>query len=188
MRDDIRSLFINYQALFPEESSLFVLLNQQFGQQADIGSRKNFTGHVTASGLLINKQGEVLVIFHKFLQKYLQPGGHIESADKDLLAVAAREIREETGITDIILHDCYKLNNSPVIIDTHYIPANPKKGELEHYHHDFMFIFTTSQKKVVLDNKEVIEFTWLRAEELLKDNDSSLSRALVKVKRLELMK
>ena len=38
------------------------------------------------------------LIRHKFLNRYLQPGGHVEETDSTVLAGALREVREETGI------------------------------------------------------------------------------------------
>ena len=32
----------------------------------------------------------------------------------------------------------------PVHIDTHHIPANPKKNEPPHYHHDFRYVYIAS--------------------------------------------
>ena len=57
-------------------------------------------GHITASGLVLSPTGErVLLVFHNRLQLWLQPGGHVEPCDNDVLTTAVREVQEETGIS-----------------------------------------------------------------------------------------
>ena len=53
--------------------------------------------HFTATGLVFNNSGEILMIKHKKLGVWLPPGGHID--ENELLCEAViREIFEETGI------------------------------------------------------------------------------------------
>ena len=57
-------------------------------------------GHVTASGLVLSPDGSsVLLVLHRRLGRWLQPGGHLEPGDPDIAAAARREVREETGLT-----------------------------------------------------------------------------------------
>ncbi|WP_203909133.1 NUDIX hydrolase [Rhizocola hellebori] len=53
--------------------------------------------HYTSSGVVLDGNGNVLLIHHRNHGRWLCPGGEIE-ADEDPLAGAAREVREETGI------------------------------------------------------------------------------------------
>ncbi|MCL2016135.1 MAG: NUDIX domain-containing protein [Defluviitaleaceae bacterium] len=54
--------------------------------------------HFTATGIVFNRKGEILMIKHKKLGVWLPPGGHVH--ENELPNVAAlREIFEETGIT-----------------------------------------------------------------------------------------
>lgn len=94
-------------------------------------------GHVTASGLVLSDGGDaVLLVFHARLNRWLQPGGHVEASDASVVAAARREVREETGLgvddgSDATL----------VGVDVHEIPA--ARGEPAHRHHDLMFRFVT---------------------------------------------
>jgi len=76
----------------------------------------------------------VLLVFHPRLQRWLQPGGHVEESDVSLLHAARREVHEETGLD---------LGDAPptqlVSVDVHAIPACG--GEPAHRHHDLMFCF-----------------------------------------------
>jgi 8-oxo-dGTP pyrophosphatase MutT (NUDIX family) len=70
---------------------------------ADPFSRDSFDpGHLTASGFVLHPAGDkLLVVFHQAMQRWLQPGGHIEPDDADVTAAAAREVEEETGLGDL---------------------------------------------------------------------------------------
>jgi len=55
------------------------------------------TNHFTATGIVFNPCGEILMIKHKKLGVWLPPGGHVD--DNELPHDAAlREIFEETGV------------------------------------------------------------------------------------------
>ena len=42
--------------------------------------RSNTLGHITASGLVVH-DNKVLLIFHPFIKRWFQPGGHIDDED-----------------------------------------------------------------------------------------------------------
>ena len=182
-KETAKNLFEKYVSLFPEEKENFSVLLEQMQSEENIFSRKNFRGHITASGLVVSSDGKVLAIFHNKLQKYLQPGGHIESDDKSLEYAAQREVIEEAGLQNIILHSWHKEFGSPILIDTHPIPENTGKQEDAHHHHDFMFIFSTENTNVSLDQDEVSHFTWTDIDTVLK-GDSNMAKALKKMQKL----
>lgn len=86
-------------------------------------------GHVTASGIIINDDLEMLLIFHKASKKYFQPGGHVDDNDMTMHGAALREVIEETGLKNVNLHSWHKKNNSPINIDIHKINTRPEKNE-----------------------------------------------------------
>ena len=98
-------------------------------------SRNSFDpGHITASALVLNSSRDaVLLVYHERLERWLQPGGHVEASDGSVVDAARREVVEETGIRVDDL--------DPVLVgvDVHEIPAT--HGEPTHLHHDFMFRF-----------------------------------------------
>lgn len=60
-------------------------------------------GHLTGSALVVDPStGAVLVLFHRKLQRWLQPGGHADG-DGHLAHVAWREATEETGIAGLTI-------------------------------------------------------------------------------------
>ncbi len=66
----------------------------------DVLSSMHFDpGHFTASGFVTDPtNSRMLVIHHRRLDMWLQPGGHVEPTDPTLLAAAVREVLEETGV------------------------------------------------------------------------------------------
>lgn len=188
-REIVQTSLENYLKLFPDEKKELSLFSEQVLSGDDIFSRKNFTGHVTASGLVISPDKpdkKVLAIFHNTLQKYLQPGGHVEMSDQSLEGAAQREIVEETGLQNPILHSWHGKSGSPLLIDAHPIPENKGKQEDAHYHHDFLFVFSTEDATVSLDQNEVSGFMWRDINTVLQ-NDSNMAKALRKMKEFEIL-
>lgn len=123
------------------------------GSKTPFDRRHYEPGHITASGLVLSPDGNrVLLVFHRRLQAWLQPGGHVDESDSDVAATAAREVREETGVTLAPDH------NPPLVaVDVHQIPAN--RREPEHFHHDLMFRFTATSETLEAA-EEVREVVW----------------------------
>lgn len=166
MKTNINDIYNAYLAKFPaEKDGLRRLEGQLQGATSDIISRKNFTGHVTASAFIVHcKTGRVLLLHHAALDTYLQPGGHVEPEDESLLAAVYREIEEETGLlqSQLALRSlCTEAPEVPFDIDTHHIPANPKKSEPEHYHHDMRYLFMTDADDIATDAAESHGFAWV---------------------------
>jgi hypothetical protein len=42
------------------------------------------------------------------------------------------------------------------LVDTHIIPENIKKNEMEHSHHDFMFVYNIDSSYVIIDENDKI--------------------------------
>lgn len=158
--------FTRYRKHYPAEANRLRLLAKQLqGGDGELTQRTNFVGHVTASAFIVNPATkQVLLLQHKALGTLLQPGGHVEPADKTILAAAEREVMEETGLdrSQLQLRSLYADNpQMPFDIDTHFIPENPKKGEPGHYHHDFRYLFVTKERDVTIDPDESSGFAWV---------------------------
>ncbi len=59
--------------------------------------RSNLIAHMTASAWIVNRQRtRTLLVYHRIFDSWSWTGGHADG-EEDLLAVALREVREETG-------------------------------------------------------------------------------------------
>ncbi len=136
---------------------------------ADLFSRKNCTGHLTASAFIIDNTGsELLLLKHKFLNRWLQPGGHIDATDLSLLQAALREAEEETGIK---ASELKPVGSEVLDFNSHAIPANERKQESAHSHHDVRFLFVTHKAQITLAVEELSGSKWLPFTSLAEDGE-----------------
>lgn len=67
----------------------------------DAFCRSNPIAHMTASAWIVNRERtKVLMVYHRIYDSWSWTGGHADG-EEDLLAVALREAREETGVKDV---------------------------------------------------------------------------------------
>src|SRR5215468_529960 len=63
----------------------------------DPWDRRIPTGHLTGSALVLSADaGQVLLLHHRKLDRWLQPGGHADAGESSGESVALREALEET--------------------------------------------------------------------------------------------
>ncbi len=139
--------------------------------------RSNLEGHVTAGGLICDKEGNLLLNHHKALNMWLQFGGHSDGSG-DSLSVAKREILEEAGITELKL-----LSDKIFDVDVQVIPENLKKKEPQHFHYDINFLFLVDSDKFQMSD-ESDDIKWVSLEKakiLIRPIDTGLKRMFEKV-------
>ena len=128
-----------YADIFPDEAQMVErsldLLKKADG---DVCVRATTPAHITAS-LLIVSEADMLTIWHPYLKCWIQPGGHIDPGEVPIEA-ALREASEETGLTCDLDRWHAEHSDLPYDIDCLFVPANPKKGEGEHWHIDFRYL------------------------------------------------
>lgn len=139
-------------------------------------------GHLTGSALVVSASGaQVLLLHHRKLGFWLQPGGHGASGETTGEAVAMREALEETGIAGLALHPTAP---RPLDVDVHAIPA--RGDEPAHEHLDLRYLVIAPGDAAARHNPDESHalgwFTWAELETM--DLDVGLRRALGKVKGL----
>ncbi len=146
--------------------------------RGDAFARDHFVpGHFTASAFVLSPDGqELLLIFHEKFRRWLQPGGHIEPEDVDLLAAALREVEEETGLSavDVLGDGCFDL-------DVHDIPA--RKDDPAHQHFDVRVLLQARTRDFAAGS-DALAARWVPLAEVHEvETDESVLRAVRKLRR-----
>jgi len=170
MRAEAEQQLAAYLQRFPDEVGRLAALQTQLRDDpGDLFSRANRRGHVTTSALVFDPGlQQMLMIHHGTLKRWLQPGGHHE-AGQSLWASALREVTEETGVAALSAHPHFG-TAMPLDIDSHAIPANARKREPAHWHHDYAYLMIApldAELRPQLD--EVSGVAWRRLDELPDD-------------------
>ena len=97
---DIKEQILNYIP-FNEQEERDKKLLLEWLSEPDVFERKNERAHFTASAWVVNpERTKVLMIYHNIYDSWAWMGGHADG-EENLFAVAEREAKEESGITDI---------------------------------------------------------------------------------------
>ncbi|MCI8640332.1 MAG: NUDIX hydrolase [Clostridia bacterium] len=112
----------------------------------DVLTRKNKMCHFTASNWIINKERtKVLMIYHNIYKSWAWTGGHADG-ESNLLHVAIKEAKEETGLENLklLVEGIYGIQI--VTVDSHI-----KRGEFvsSHLHLDSCFLLEADENDVL---------------------------------------
>ena len=146
-----------YAVRFPEETAKVRRFRDFVSRHADCFERDCLPGHVTASAWILDRSGRrALLVHHKKLGRWLQPGGHSDG-EADSLAVALREATEESGL------DLVACSASPMDIDIHDIPA--RGAEAAHRHYDLRYALA-ARSEAFRVSEESHDLAWVALDAL----------------------
>ena len=180
-RADLLEALARFAPGSPEEAELLERMRRFVAGPADPFARDNPEGHVTGSAIVARPDGSAfLLVHHRKLGRWLQPGGHTEDSDGSVYESALREVREETGLA----HVDAPLGERILDVDVHPIPAHG--GDPAHSHFDVRFLFTTHRdvnRAAAEDPRRPMR--WCTLEEALAEGvDGSLERSLRKARAM----
>ena len=155
----------------------------ELSRAAEACERVHFTpGHFTASAFVLSPdRRDLVLIHHKKLGIWVQPGGHVEPSDEDLMSAARREVLEEVGLAE--LEPLSSSEQSLVFdVDIHLIPA--RKAEPAHEHFDVRFAFVAKTRALV-HSEEVADLRWVPLGDVEQmGTDESVLRAVGKLRAI----
>jgi 8-oxo-dGTP pyrophosphatase MutT (NUDIX family) len=126
-------------------------------EDTDCLHRTCIPGHLTGSAWLVSPdRSRTLLTHHLKLDKWLQLGGHADG-DPDLIAVALREAREESGLSRV-----YPVSPYIFDLDRHWIPA--RKTDPGHYHYDLRFLIEADPQEAIVISNESKDLAWVEIE------------------------
>jgi 8-oxo-dGTP pyrophosphatase MutT (NUDIX family) len=141
-------------SLDPHEAAMTAEVIRFAESQPECLHRSCVPGHLTGSAWVVSPDRKrTLLTHHHKLDKWLQLGGHADG-DGDLLAVALREAREESGLTKLRV-----VSDQVFDVDRHWIPA--RKSEPGHYHHDLRFMIEGDPSEPLVISSESKELAWV---------------------------
>ncbi len=114
------------------------------------------TAHVTASAIVLDDSGrQTALVLHRRLGLWVQPGGHLEPGDTSILAGAAREAGEETGLPALVFRA------APLQLSRHRAPCGVAETHL-----DMQFLATTSSDAAPVVSEESQDVRWFEVTAL----------------------
>ena len=152
----------------------------------DVLTRENEYGHFTSSAFVLNRERtKILMIFHKIYNSWAWVGGHSDG-DNDLLYVAMKEAKEETGIKNVspICEDIYSLE----LIN---VNGHEKRGKYvgSHVHLNVTYLLEADEgEKIHIKEDENSGVKWVLIEEILNVTSEVWVRDRVYAKIIDKMK
>ena len=167
------------QRILREELEQFVPGNEQerrdrelFLQWLDSGTelytRENRTAHLTASAWVVSPdRAQVLMAYHNLYDSWAWLGGHADG-ETDLLAVAEREVKEESGLTEVT-----PLSREIASLEILCVDGHEKRGEYvsSHLHLNVTYLFEADPRQPVrCKPDENSKVGWFTPEEALRQS------------------
>lgn len=185
-KNDIEKLKKNIEIFEPyneqEEVDKRIML-KYIDDFSDILTRNNEYGHFTSSAFIFNKnRTKILMVYHKIYNSWAWPGGHSDG-ESDLLKVAIKEAKEETGIKNVtpILEKIYSLE--VLSVDGH-----EKRGKYvgSHVHLNATYLLEADEnEKISIKEDENSGVKWVPINEIISISSEPWIRKRIYAKIIE---
>lgn len=125
--------------------------------------------HLTASAIVFDEYGQVLLIHHNKLGKWLYPGGHVDP-NEDPAQTAVREVQEETGVAVEIIagerftHPSVVSHPVPFAVLELPVPHDPVVGP--HHHIDMVYVCRAISGELTPRPGEVRDCRWVPVKQV----------------------
>ena len=124
-------------------------------EHPDALRRTHRPAHVTASAVVLEASGlGTLLVLHRKVGLWLQPGGHVEPGDTSLAGAALREATEETGVAGL------DVDPRPLLLDRHSAPCGAE------HHLDVQFLVRAPVPAAPSVSAESLDVRWWPVDDL----------------------
>lgn len=175
--DDIRAYVPQSEAEAADKEQILYYVNSY---PDTILFRENKAAHITASGFVVSPDGEwVLMAHHNIYKVWAWTGGHADG-EADLLSVALREAREETGAERIT-----PLSTAIASLEILPVWGHMKRGAYvpSHLHLNVSYLLTADRDgELKVREGENTKVAWLPADRLLElTNEWQMDEVYIKL-------
>lgn len=144
-------------------------------QRSNATLRDCHPNHLTASALVTSPDGaRVVLTLHAKLGRWLQTGGHLETADVDLASAALREAQEESGIGSL------SIDPVPVLLSKHEVPCGPQRPA---HHLDVQFVAVAANDAQPSCSDESTDVRWFESGQLPSGTDQTVIDLVIAAKK-----
>ncbi len=137
-----------------------------YSASADPYTRENETAHITASAWIVNRERtKVLMVYHNLYNSWSWTGGHADG-EQDLLSVALKEAREETGVEHI-----RPITEEIFSVECLTVDGHEKRGEYvpSHIHMNVTYLLEADERDTLhICEGENSGVKWFTLDEALK--------------------
>ncbi|PYF08522.1 NUDIX hydrolase [Ureibacillus chungkukjangi] len=159
---NMRQQLEQYKPYNPQEEKDQKIILRYMDTFDNLFTRENEFAHFTASAWLVNEEHtKVLMAYHNIYNSWSWVGGHADG-DMDLLYVALKEAKEETGLENVrpISEEIYS-------IEILGVPAHVKKGKhvATHVHLNVTYLLEASESELTrIKPDENSDIGWFELE------------------------
>lgn len=162
---NLNQQIINYQPFNEQEAQdkkLLLALLSEHGIKALL-TRENALAHFTASAWVVDlKHEKVLLAYHNLYDSWSWLGGHADGQE-DLLAVAMKEVTEESGLTKL-----RPVSKEIFSLEVLTVEGHEKKGAYvsSHLHLNITYLIEASEEEsLTIKPDENSQLGWFLREE-----------------------
>ena len=162
---DIRKQITDFKPFNDQEAQEQKTILKWMDTFDNLLSRENEFAHFTSSAIVVNHdRTKMLMAYHNIYDAWAWTGGHADG-DSNLLAVALREITEETGVTQLkpLSHDIY-------LLDILGVDGHLKNGKYvaSHLHLSVAYLIEANETETLVVNAaENSGVRWFPLEEIV---------------------
>ena len=165
-REELTEKIRNYQPYNEQEAADKEVILAFLAEKEDAFDRENLLAHMTASAWVVNRERtKVLMVYHRIYDSWSWTGGHADG-ETDLLAVAVREVKEETGIRKVV-----PVSEEIFSLETLTVDGHEKRGKYvpSHLHLNLTYLLEADETEpLTICEDENRGVAWFSLDDALK--------------------